>query len=363
MNHQAVYSSKQSGSPHITAILQGFVSHRILYGISIFTIMIAVVEASLLGQVTDLSMVLFFSKPVLLLLLAIIFIGIGLETFRLARAKYKGPLLPALWSKLRDDYFSPQRVANASHTVICFSIFMTGFNAIKALIPYANPFSWDQAFVTLDKQLHFGVHPYIWLKPLFDTPLATYVLNLNYVVWFFVMFYLLLSQGFATQDTKVRRQFLLAFQLSWFLGTCLLGTIFSSVGPGLYARMFPGEIDPYAPLMASLRVANSSYNIYALNVMDELWKSYETGVGMISGISAMPSMHVGTAVLFAILGFASGRPKLGWILTVFASLIFIGSIHLGWHYAVDGYAGIAVAFTGWWLAGKLVNWDQKARAA
>ncbi|MGX5841475.1 hypothetical protein ACWGTI_12205 [Mesorhizobium sp. ArgA1] len=33
--------------------------------------------------------------------------------------------------------------------------------------------------------------------------------------------------------------------------------------------------------------------------------------------------------------------------------MFFGSIHLGWHYAVDGIVGIAAALAIWWGCGKL----------
>jgi len=42
-------------------------------------------------------------------------------------------------------------------------------------------------------------------------------------------------------------------------------------------------------------------------------------------------------------------------------LIFVGSVHLGGRYAIDGYAGAAVAMFGWWAAGRLVNWDRRLR--
>ena len=64
-------------------------------------------------------------------------------------------------------------------------------------------------------------------------------------------------------------------------------------------------------MMAWLATANQTYPIWSLNVMNELWKTYETGTGLVNGISAMPSMHVGTSVLFAVLGFASGKRWLG----------------------------------------------------
>ena len=153
---------------------------------------------------------------------------------------------------------------------------------------------------------------------------------------------------------------MLGFTLTWFLGTCIMGTLLSSVGPCFYGRLIPG-VDPYAPAMAWLHEAARDYPIWSLKVMDGLWKTYETGEGVVNGISAMPSMHVGTSVLFALLGFASGKRWLGWLLTAFATLIFIGSIHLAWHYAIDGYVGAGVAFLGWWLAGKLVKWDRGLR--
>jgi hypothetical protein len=41
----------------------------------------------------------------------------------------------------------------------------------------------------------------------------------------------------------------------------------------------------------------------------------------------------------------------------------IGSVHLAWHYAIDGYVGALVAVFGWWAAGKLVRWDRALRNA
>jgi membrane-associated phospholipid phosphatase len=140
-----------------------------------------------------------------------------------------------------------------------------------------------------------------------------------------------------------------------------LGTIFSSVGPGLYGRLLPDAVDPFAPLMDWLNEVAQIHTIFVIPTMNELWKDYESGTGLINGISAMPSMHVGTSVLFAILGFSAGKKWLGYLMSAFAFLIFIGSIHLGWHYAIDGYAGAAIAVACWWVSGKIVEWDRRKR--
>jgi PAP2 superfamily protein len=137
----------------------------------------------------------------------------------------------------------------------------------------------------------------------------------------------------------------------------VLGTIFSSVGPAFYGRLL-GETDPYLPLMTYLREMSQLVPLWAIDTQDALWQSYISGHGMIAGISAMPSMHVGSSVLLALVTFAAGNRRLGWCLAVFAGIIFLGSIHLAWHYAIDGYAGVAVALFGWHVAGRLVRWDR-----
>ncbi len=72
------------------------------------------------------------------------------------------------------------------------------------------------------------------------------------------------------------------------------------------------------------------------------------------GISAMPSMHIVMAVLIAIAGWRINK-WWGAGLTALAAIVVIGSIHLAWHYAVDGIAGTALALVFWWVAGIIVR--------
>jgi len=41
---------------------------------------------------------------------------------------------------------------------------------------------------------------------------------------------------------------------------------------------------------------------------------------------------------------------------VFAVLILLGSVMLGWHYAIDGYAGALGVLALWWFSGHIVRW-------
>ena len=68
----------------------------------------------------------------------------------------------------------------------------------------------------------------------------------------------------------------------------------------------------------------------------------------------MPSMHVGSTTLFACYAF-TWRRWAGWVMVGFLVLILAGSVALGWHYAVDGYLGAAIALLFWQIAGRVVR--------
>jgi hypothetical protein len=57
-------------------------------------------------------------------------------------------------------------------------------------------------------------------------------------------------------------------------------------------------------------------------------------------------------VLATCAAWQSNR-GLAWGFLVFAILIWIGSIHLSWHYAVDGEASALLIPPIWWLSGRL----------
>jgi hypothetical protein len=60
-------------------------------------------------------------------------------------------------------------------------------------------------------------------------------------------------------------------------------------------------------------------------------------------------MHVAVTlwVAFVVRAYFPRFQLIGW--TYFAAIL-IGSVHLGWHYALDGIAASAIAAAGWLLA-------------
>ena len=75
-------------------------------------------------------------------------------------------------------------------------------------------------------------------------------------------------------------------------------------------------------------------------------------VALGSGISAFPSVHLSMATLWTIVAFRMSA-RLGWAALVFLLVILVGSVALGWHYAIDGYASIVVTLLLWKTVGRL----------
>jgi len=255
---------------------------------------------------------------------------------------------------LLDFLTGEDRAGNIFHSVVTLTPLMMSFAALKEVIPAIHPFSWDTTFMQWDRVLGFGRLPWEYLQPLLGHPPITTAINFAYDGWFLTMFAALFWQAFAKRASALRMQFLLAFSFAWFLAGNVLAVIFSSAGPCYYGRLHPGLIDPYAAQMKYLHATALQWPIWSIQVQDTLWRSYVTGHGEITGISAMPSLHVCVAVLLMLLGWRTNR-WLGTALSVFAAFVVIGSVHLAWHYAVDGIAGAGLALVFWWAAGGLVR--------
>ena len=248
---------------------------------------------------------------------------------------------------------SPTRMAAGVPMFMSLVGFMYAFTMIKGSISAVTPFSWDVTFDQLDVALHFGYRPWELLQPVLGYWPITFLINFNYNLWFLVMNVFWVYYAFIATPGVERTRFFLAFMVTWMVGGSLLAVVFASAGP-CYFGLLGLTPDPYAPLMAYLREADSHATIWALGTQDLLW-NYLVGGSALGGISAMPSMHNATTLLLVLASAA--RPR--WVrLALWAHLVLIlvGSVHLGWHYAVDAYLGFAVALVVWWAAGPVARW-------
>ncbi len=245
---------------------------------------------------------------------------------------------------------------------ICFlsvAFLFTNFSCLKSLISVFSPFSWDPYFSQLDRTIHGGQHAWEFIWPFVGNPYATTVLNGAYHLWFVLIYVTLFVACYDKRDPKRGMVYLVAFALTFIIGGNLLATLLSSVGPVYYEHF--GFGDTFAPQMQNLNDMHNVSPVWALELQEKLLIAFYHGE-IIAGISAMPSMHVAASVIMSLFAFTYSR-WLGWLFTIFAVMTVLGSIHLAWHYAVDGYLAIAVALFCWWLAKVLTEKFYSASSA
>jgi hypothetical protein len=265
-----------------------------------------------------------------------------------------------LWTEITGRYVTVERVCMALPVFLLFPLFASAFTYFKAAIPLFQPFAWDVRLAAWDAALHGEHAAWEWLQPVFGYPYATAFVTVCYHLWFFVTYGVLVWQAVSLGRPRLRLQYLLTTLLLWSLVGNLAATVLSSAGPVYFARV-TGLPDPFAPLMAYLQQANEVVPVMSLQVQDMLWQAYagnDTEIG--AGISAMPSLHVATSFSYVLVGFAVRR-RLGLLLAGFAALIMVGSVHLGWHYAIDGYVGILCTLVIWFAVGWLLDRPPVAR--
>jgi hypothetical protein len=340
----------------ISTVAAGFRSHALLYAVAILMFVLGLIECWYFDLHVNFGLFGYVYASTGLLLVIAGAAKFIIEFFKLWKAKFKGRLGPALAEKTVSDIASPVRLSNIFHAIAINAIFVVGFVAIKKAIPYFNGgFPWDTTLMHVDKALHGGTLPHEWLMPVIGSPEFLFLISLNYSLWFFVVIFCWFYFGFTRQDNMLRHRYILAYLLCWFLGTCVTGTLLASGGPCFYGELVPGE-NPYAGLMSHLRATHEVYPILALPTQDALWQSFKAGAGEVEGISAMPSLHIAITTLIILMAFKRKNYGFMSFMLPFCILIFFGSIILGWHYAIDGYIGAAIAIVSWYAAGGITRW-------
>ena len=249
--------------------------------------------------------------------------------------------------------FNKQRYIRALPVFFAMVVLFSSYTSIKSLIADIRPFYLDPYLMHADRFLLFGHDPWRVLQPVMGHPLVTKATNVIYNYWLFIkeltVFWVMLS----LKKPGLRMRFFWAVVLAFSIEGTLLAVLLSSGGPCYYERIVGSE--HFAPLMNYLAGISPENHIWALKTQDYLWNGYlarklEFG----SGISAMPSLHVASAFLLMMVGWKSN-----WFWkvasTAFYLSILIGSVHLAWHYAVDGYVATLITALFWFAAGKITS--------
>lgn len=187
---------------------------------------------------------------------------------------------------------------------------------------------WADTWLTGFDRAIFGTDP--WRLTHATLGPATTLIDYLYGIWPITISAASLGVALFASERRLGRLFV-GFAISWTLLGVVLASYLASAGP-IFGPDLGFGFD-------ALRDALNQSAPYSTFARQFLWQSYTSGSTHLgSGISAAPSMH---CALTFVLCFSAWRTR--WLLPAiaYAAFIWFGSVHLGWHYFVDGLISLA----------------------
>lgn len=228
--------------------------------------------------------------------------------------------------------------------LVALSLMMQIYMVLKVSIPSLVPFFADPFLADFDAIL-FGQDPWrishAWLGAG-----ATRFLDM-----FYVMPCVIVSLGMTiwvcfSKDRAFSKRSVLAIIMCWFIIGVWAALALSSAGP-IYVEHFYGD-----PRFVGLQSALPS-DLTATRTQAYLLENFGAP-GFGKGISAMPSMHNAIYLLLVwMIHDRFGNSWQLWSAIAFEATVFVASVHLGWHYALDGLIAAIMVPPIWYFAGRV----------
>ncbi len=275
----------------------------------------------------------------------------GVPLVLLYRAARRQPLVPYLREIVSPAWLQLWARLWISYMAITYAYFW-----LKVSVPLVHWRVFDPELWRLDRLLHFGVSPSVFVVNLLaGTPLLRW-LDVWYGLWLKTVFYAIAFFS-AFPDPLLRRRLMLASALIWGLGAWIYVAC-PVLGP-IYAHR-----EDWAPIAGQMPIAEGTQVMLAENYAKVVAGRDGTlrAFNPTRGIAAMPSLHVGVHWLLMLFALRYARP----LFVPFAlatAATFVGSLATGWHYALDAYVGIALAQLCYWLACRLEREPEAAAPA
>lgn len=218
---------------------------------------------------------------------------------------------------------------------IACTLLQAGFLFFKSAIPQLVPFYADPWLAEVEHRLLFGHDAWQLAHAVTPDSLAAWFPQIYLTLWSALAYAFPILVAATDPDPTRRDRYVWLFFLSWLVLGNLLAIAGSSVGPVYYDLLY--GTDRFAALHQAFAASGFDTGPIA-RLQSLLWQNSS---GMISYISAFPSMHVAIACIVAL--YLRDRFRLFQPLGHgFAALILLISVYSGYHYLVDGIASIAV---------------------
>jgi hypothetical protein len=218
--------------------------------------------------------------------------------------------------------------------VLSAALVVFTYGWIKLVVPLKHPVLLDQALWDVDQALFFGVAPSVFFLNLFGSTAALRVVDWSYAYIFLASTVIANAYFFSEPSRRIRIAFANGYALLWLAGAWLYMLV-PSLGP---AYRFPELWMPHGDVLSVTQTYQALLMRNYRNVVEG-----SGPVSIVFGIAAFPSLHVAFQ-MFVCLWM---RRLWRWgevLFALFVVVILLGSMITGWHYLIDGIAGLILAY-------------------
>ncbi len=257
--------------------------------------------------------------------------------------------------------WTPGRVLATLRTRWTWPRVATALGALLAYhvvyVCYRNLKSWDafntvrdDFLIRVDRWLFFGHSPWVLLHDLLGTHTATYVLEVIYE-----SFPTLVSFSFVAALAFSRRLrdgavFVAAGMWVWILG---VGSYYLIPSLGPFASAAADFTRLPHTMITDTQAKYMEQRVHLL--------THPAAGDAFASISAFASLHVGftTTILLMVRYYGLRWPTR--LMTLYLVGTMLATVYLGWHFAVDVFAGLVLAWLAVFLGRRMIFWHGEDR--
>jgi len=216
---------------------------------------------------------------------------------------------------------------------------------LKSFVWLVHPRTFDGLLWEVDRALHLGVSPTLFATAAFADPALLRVLDVLYSGGYFALAVVAVPVLLVLPRPELRMAFVASFAAIWMAGSVLY-LAFPSWGPVFVVPQLFAEVLPHMP--ATVSVQRVIFGELSSLVNDpQAARTVRYG-----SVAAFPSLHLAVVTLLSV---ASRHVSRLWSRAnaAFVAAMLAGSVVTGYHYLVDGWAGVLLALLAWGVARRL----------
>lgn len=232
-----------------------------------------------------------------------------------------------------------RRLALAASLLLAYHVVYFCYHNLKSWDVFNQP--RDHDLLAWDRWLFLGHSPAVLLHQVLGQHVAAYVLLVVYESFSTLVSIAFVAAVVLRDRLRDAAVFIASMVWVWILGVASYYAI-PSLGPFWSA---PGEFAGLPHTMVQDTQAR-----YLGQRADLL--AHPHASGSFAQVSAFASLHVGVTCVIVLMASYYGLRRTTRVLAVFLCATIVATVYLGWHFALDDVAGLAIA----WVSVRLGRW-------